>query len=488
MKKTLLIIGLLLLGSNFLHANSLGISNPVLENYDESQGFVDIKFNITWQNSWRLNSGPSNWDAAWVFVKYRANSGPWQHATLYSVFSSSTAYNFDLSADQKGGFFYRATEGSGQVTINNNKLKWDYANDGVSINDTIEIKVFGIEMVYVPEGGFYLGSNGGTEVDGFRRGNFSSAYEVTSEDEITVGPNYTDLYYTTTGSYTGDQLGPIPVAFPKGYQGFYCMKYEISEEQYVEFFNTLSPDTQLDRDITNSSGKNSDDVVNRNTVSWLGVGTEATTLVPDRACSFLSNSDLELYLVWACLRPMTEFEFEKAARGPGFPLQEAYAWGTTSINATPHQLAATDSPIEYIFTLTSNIGNASYAVTDDVLDGPLRCGIFAYPYPVNILKTREDSGSSYYGIMELSGNLGERIVTVGSVNHRAFNGNHGQGNLGSVVQGNVNFVNLLANTRRGGNWNEDASLLRISDRTFSGGPTGSGRRNHTGGRGVRTID
>ena len=33
--------------------------------------------------------------------------------------------------------------------------------------------------------------------------------------------------------------GTIPSAYPKGYAAFYCMKYEVSEGQWVDFFNTL---------------------------------------------------------------------------------------------------------------------------------------------------------------------------------------------------------------------------------------------------------
>ena len=50
-----------------------------------------VKFDISWENSWRNDiagtgyAAPYNRDAARVFVKYRINSGPWQHAWLDST-------------------------------------------------------------------------------------------------------------------------------------------------------------------------------------------------------------------------------------------------------------------------------------------------------------------------------------------------------------------------------------------------------------------
>ena len=36
-----------------------------------SETFCDVEFDLSWNNSWRTSSGPANWDAAWVFLKYR---------------------------------------------------------------------------------------------------------------------------------------------------------------------------------------------------------------------------------------------------------------------------------------------------------------------------------------------------------------------------------------------------------------------------------
>src|SRR5208283_4202281 len=45
--------------------------------------------------------------------------------------------------------------------------------------------------------------------------------------------------------------------------------------------------------------------------------------------------DAAAYAAWAGLRPYTELEYEKAARGPITPVNGEYAWGSTGItNAT----------------------------------------------------------------------------------------------------------------------------------------------------------
>ena len=495
MKKTILLI-FALIQISVSWANGITVNNVSLENFNESEGWVNIQFDIFWYNSWRIDAGPSNWDAAWVFAKYRANSGPWQHVTV-SPSNSNIHPDFiiDSSNDNKGVFIYPSGPlNLGVSNTNNVNLGWDLNADSIDIDDTIEVKVFAIEMVYVPEGAFYLGNDSNTtnEVDAFKTGNTSrSPYKITSEDEIEVGSiNSSQLYYDATSQYAGDQQGPIPAEFPKGFNAFYCMKYEISEQQYVDYFNTLPADKQIVRDITNSPGKNSDDEVDGNTVSWAGVGTLATTSAPDRACNYIGSGDLELFLIWAALRPMTELEFEKATRGPGLPTPGAYAWGNTTISTTAYPIASPALSNEQIAVLPgTNEGRAAYNLTSTNFPRPLRCGIFSTSNGMTN-GTRENAGASYYGIMELSGNLAEFVISVGHPNQRQFNGIHGQGDPDFVTEGGANFINNLLYAVRGGGWDDNANLLLISDRTYGGtfpGGINVGTKN-VGGRGVRTAD
>lgn len=57
------------------------------------------------------------------------------------------------------------------------------------------------------------------------------------------------------------------------------------------------------------------------------------------------------------------------------------------------------------------MGNANYNTTNGSPSGPKRCGIFAASA---LLNNREETGGSYYGIMELTGNVYERAITVGN--------------------------------------------------------------------------
>ena len=75
----LLLAGLMLAGAR---ANNLSITQPVLVDLNTTAGTVDARFTVSWQNSWRTSVAPGNWDAAWVFVKFRKNGGDWAHASL----------------------------------------------------------------------------------------------------------------------------------------------------------------------------------------------------------------------------------------------------------------------------------------------------------------------------------------------------------------------------------------------------------------------
>src|SRR3990170_5276600 len=68
-----------------LNANNIQVTNTTLVSQNTVDDFVMVEFDITWENSWRLAGGPANWDAAWIFVKYRVGAGPWTHAFLHNT-------------------------------------------------------------------------------------------------------------------------------------------------------------------------------------------------------------------------------------------------------------------------------------------------------------------------------------------------------------------------------------------------------------------
>ncbi len=468
-------------------ANNIQVSNISLENLNDPSNWVQVEFDLSWENSWRLSAGPSNWDAAWVFIKYRANNGTWNHASLAQTdFVASPGSTVQITSDGIGALVYRDADGSGNVDFSDMRLRWNYGS--VDVNDVLDIQVFAIEMVYVPEGAFYVGGTSGDEVNKFHGGGSTfSSYQVTSENQITIANTAGNLYYAGDNGNAGDQLGPLPAAFPKGFGAFYCMKYEVSESQWLGFFNSLTENQKANRDVTDANHKNSDAEVSRNTIAWVGGTASATTTAPDRALNYVNVGDINAYLDWTGLRPMSELEYEKACRGPVFPKAGEFAWGSANIASNPYTLLNDGEPNELISNPEVNTGNAIYLDSNGAISGPVRNGIFAASA---INKNREETGGSYYGIMELSGNLYERCVTVGTPQGRNFTAIHGNGIISSLGNGTAaNWPNSGTGdgySYRGAAWINGANFLRVSDR-FDGASLISGANNRLGFRGARTA-
>jgi len=115
----------LLLGAASAQANNLTVTNVSLTGQNTGSDFILVQFDITWKNSWRVTgSDPNNWDAAWVFVKYRVAGGAWMHATLHT--SGHTAPTGSTIApattDGPGVFIYRDTDGTGTVNFTSVRL------------------------------------------------------------------------------------------------------------------------------------------------------------------------------------------------------------------------------------------------------------------------------------------------------------------------------------------------------------------------------
>ena len=461
-------------------ANNIEVTNTRLTGQGAAKDFTLIEFDLNWENSWRMSTGPSNWDAAWVFVKYSADDGnTWHHAFLnndghsagsgtsptleIALLDEQSAFN-TISNPVMGVFVHRDSDGSGEFSTTDMYLRWNYGANGLDDADIVQLKVFAIEMVYVPEAAFYLGS-GGSEFNHFYQyPTTSDPYLVTSESEISVGTNTGDLYCIYDNKYTGDQSGPIPAAFPKGYAGFYCMKYEISQGQYANFLSTLTTTQAINRYNTTLSSRYA--ITDNSGVYYSDS--------PGIACNYISWMDGCAYADWAGLRPMTELEFEKACRGTEATVANEYAWGTTAIPSAQYTLENTGEPDENIATNYSTTGgNCIYKDTQLSITGPLRVGIFS----ANALNTgRVTSGATFYGIMEMSGNVLERTVTVGNANGRAYTGTHGDGSLTTdgyannsdwPGYGNGKITTATGAGERGGNWNTPDYQLQTSSRPFA---------------------
>lgn len=426
-------------------------------------GTADVQFDISWSNSWNLSwtddggaTTVANWDAAWVFLKFKTTGGNWRHGMLASTGHTATAGTIiDIGSNgtgtNVGAIIRRDSQGSGALSAQGIRLRWDFAQSSLGGTTDVDISVHAIEMVYIPQGRFALGSGGGETAHFYKYPYVSDAYYVTNESAIAIGSSINRLY--ATGNIGSD----IPAGYPKGYAPFYCMKYEISQGQYASFLNYISPGDATVR-YPSYAGNS------RYTISVVSNLYVATA--PDRACNYLSLVDVCAYLDWACLRPMTELEYEKACRGTMPPEPNEYAWGTTTITKLTGITGADGSGSETAAPTTANCNYSSGT------NGPVRVGIFAVQGA-----SRQQAGAGYYGVMELSGNVSEFAVwAYGS--GLTFIPQHGDGNIALQPDGWPGYDGFM---ERGGAW--DNSPSQVSSR---GGSAGSTRDATTGGRGVRS--
>ncbi len=473
MKKILAILSAMVLTAT-LSANNIAISNLALTGKNTGGQYIMVQFDISWDNSWRASSAPGNWDAAWVFVKYRVAGGAWHHAWLdetgHTAPSGSTitpglltpvsAFNATTNPGL-GAFIYRSANGTGTFTQTGVQLRWNYGANGVADNDVVEIQAFAVEMVYVPAGSFTVG-------DGSSTSTFCHANSVASPyTSYTIGVALSSLQGNNASSYsanlsatgswdlTGTATATLASGFPTGYNAFYSMKYEISQQQYVDFLNTLTSSQAANRYSAANTG-------NRYGISVSG-GVYSTTN-PYIACNYLSWMDGAAYSDWAGLRPITELEYEKACRGTATPVAGEYAWGNTTATAANN---ITNGSANSETTSTSG-ANAVFSNQTNV-QGPMRVGVFAAGST-----SRAQAGDTYYGIMEMSGNLWERTVTVGNADGRNFTGVHGDGVLSASGHADVTawpgitggeVTGASGSGLRGGNWFNVATSMRVSDRS-----------------------
>lgn len=498
-----------------LRANNIQVTNAAITGNDNAQGFCFVQFDVTWQNSWRLN-GVVNWDAAWVFVKFRSPNGIWQHALLgntghtapagsqidVGLLTPGSAFNATTNP-VIGTFIRRGTDGTGTFSATGVQLRWNYAQQGIGFNDLTEVRVFGIEMVHVNQGAFAVGGVG-TETSDLTLTTISTA-------NATTVPSGTGILGGQAGGCPSGLTAPNSASWPNGFNAFYCMKYEVTQQGYVDFLNTLTYAQQTTRtaNAPNSAAGTGALITgntNRNGIDIQTPGVASTTPAvyacnldgdavfgevvdgKDIACNFLSWGDLTAYLDWSGLRPMTELEYEKACRGGVAPVPNEFPWGTAGIATSAYTLANAGAANEGIATnYSSSAGNTSYNSTDGTNDGPLRVGIFAAN---GSNAGRVTAGASYYGIMELGGDLWERAVTVQGADGRTFTGVHGNGALASDGLPDAfawpDPTTPNGSGFRGGSWSSGSSDLRTSDRfiaTFSEAL----RQNDFGGRGVRSA-
>lgn len=366
-----------------------------------------VYLTLTWQNAWR---NKKNHDAAWVFFKlkhqqdYRSQrhfpvklTG---HSLLYNYKKNGIEPSFFVPPHQGGVMVYPSSDVRGDISWRTRVELDAKLLKGIDFNHTLFGNAYAIEMVYIPTGRFYLGDSDEqlkTNASAFHDQTSGGRLLIQSEDGIEVNSVGSRLAYrnNNVAGYRGDGLGPVPKEFPKGFAGFYVMKYEMTMGQYTELLNALSNQPSAFR--SNFGAK--DYVTGRGTISLQNGVYQCAT--PERPANYISWDDGCAFADWAALRPITELEFEKAARGPVNGVAGDFAWRTASFGTVSRYFNS----------------DGDLVLADDLKEGDLSDSQL------------ELYGASYYWVMDLCGSLWERVVTIGSVKGRAFKGSHGDGVL-----------------------------------------------------------
>ncbi len=490
-------VGALFLLCNTTKANNIVISQgPNLQKIGTT-GEADIVFGLLWENSWKFKHknryNVTNWDAAWVFAKYSVNKSAWKHVHINPDLSKHSINKVNCKPRMEMGtsivnnesatmglFICRDTAGQGNFIAEEVKLRWNYRVLGISETDTVKVQVFAIEMVYIPEGSYTFGDGAGTSAP-VAKNKYATLYN--NAGNLVVCPGNTTVVNTPISSETGLKYNnvAIPDAFPKGVKAFYCMKYEITQHAYVDFLNTLSRTQQSPRTWNANTtanipqmGPNAAATYNTyrnfirtrtaanatlNTAAIYGNTVNGSSWEKDEnggniACNYMNIFDGLAYADFAGLRPMTELEYEKVCRGPLPPETGEYAWGGRIPNTTGTMQ----------FTNTAREFRPGNFLTTGAAPWVIRVGSFAHSWT-----TREESGAAYYGVMNMSDNVWERVISLKD-GITFFDGAHGDGELNANGYADVatwpvrdGFATTLPNYCKG--WGTRGN--QISNRTYA---------------------
>ena len=515
-------------------ANDVKIENVVIT----ENNFLECT--IKWKNSWFFNKeltiaseNPSSTqkknftfkDGVWCFLKIRTNDYTWKHIYLSENEVSinqipNTESDTELeTVSDRGGFFLSSIIKEEKNGISQTSISIKLPDEIKNQFGVYDIALYAIEMVWIDEGSFFVG-DGVHSQNALRKATQTNdstdvkPFLIHSENEILVGTNENQFYGNDLAAFS--ELFPksnIPATFPKGYDGFWIMKYEINQGQYTDFLNTLTFKQQSNRTANSPESDTntpalaiSSNTRLRNSIFIKEKGNESLNIpaIYDigegkyRACNWLNAQDITAFLDWAALRPITELEFEKAARGITNPIKGEFSWGTPYIiDANTVQNNGTESEtVSELANFTDSAGLAPYnsGIEFNQLNGVLRNGFGAKgsDFSTSDFELRLQAGASFWGVLELSGNVWEYCVKINNPNSLNFQKNQiGNGFLDE--NGNADFLNfdvIDGFIVRGGAWDSvtfpvgEFRDLSVSARYYAT-LTNQNRRGTTGGRGGR---
>lgn len=414
-------------------ANYMLVQNVTKLGNNPTNKTIQIQFDLSWQNSWRDDI---NWDAAWIFIKFKDANGLWQHARInLSGFANGagTSNTIKVGSDSVGAFVYRSALGSGNFNATSMQLQWNYGASGLTDGSGLEVRVFATEMVYMPEGDFncagavyqnnpsgygsyyiFTNTNGRAYGQFIAPGNNFPVINKRLSPTLTYKDELTEINLRIKGDVGIDSNNDGIIdntTYPTGYEAFYCYKYELSEQQYADFINTL-----------NSTQVNNIGIAGTSIVFTNGQYYSST---PNLACGNSTAIRLLAYADWAGLRPITFLEFNKASYGP---IQPVFNTACCSFN----------------YGYTSWGTNVSIDVAPN---NSSNCNLKEVGYLTSSTSTR-GNGASYYGIMDLTGNAIEPIIKMSNLSFSSISGDgildlNGYSNVVNWQSNTINFIDQI---------------------------------------------
>lgn len=354
---------------NSASANNMLVQNVTTTGNDAVNKTIQVQFDISWDNSWR---DAINWDAAWIFMKFKDANGLWQHVQLNQTGfanGTGTVNTLQVTSDKVGSWLYRSAQGSGTFNTTGMQLQWNYGLSGLTNVTGLEVRVFAVEMVYVPEGGYSMSNTTGQfgsiglNAPGGGRPVINDRLTPTLSNNIRIKGN-TGIDYNNDGIVEN-------TSYPTGYSPFYVMKYEMTEQQYADFLNTL---TTTEKTILGTAGS---------TIS-LNNG-EYFASSPNRACGGYTANRYLFYKDWAGLTMISQLEMNKLIFG----------------SLTPYSISGSAG--------ASNVGALATNTT-----------------------TFSNSGATYYGIQDMGGNLSDPFFSLSNSNYNRSIGN-GNPDISQIV-------------------------------------------------------
>ncbi|MEG2666885.1 MAG: SUMF1/EgtB/PvdO family nonheme iron enzyme, partial [Bacteroidales bacterium] len=247
---------------------------------------------------------------------------------------------------------------------------------------------------------------------------------------------------------------------------FYIMKYELSQHAYVDFLNTLTNAQQTTRSVIPPTagagiyytGNTSEPSPWRNWIrvripqanapAVYGLWYKKTSVdawdqeknAGNVAMCNMGWSDIAAYLSWSGLRPLSEWEYEKACRGPQTSLENEFAWGNTSYTYVPPGNG--DIVDLNLSTEVAPAGTNLVPMYSSMYNFPMRVGCFA-----TNASTRIQAGAGYYGALNLSDNVTELYVNLSTKQGLEFSGEHGSGEINGNGDAEVkNWPDAISNS------------------------------------------